>query len=154
MSVSDFPPLLVGLNITLVVHWPPAAIAKPALQVLDAPTIEKFVPLLNDIEVNVTVGFPAGFETVTVLVLLCPTLVGLKLSEVGDTLSAPEGVGVEVGVLVGDGVLVCLGVLVGVAVLVGVGVGTGVGVAVGVGAPVKALAKAFMSTLPHPVTSS
>lgn len=116
IRVSDFDPLLVGLNITLAVQSPPAAIARPALQVLDALTIEKFVPTLKEVEVNVTVGFPAEFESVRLMVLLCPTLVELKLSEVGDMVSIPAGVGV--------------------------------------GAPLTALAKASMSTLPHPVTSS
>ena len=164
----------------------PAGSAKPALQVVDALTIEKFVPMLNDTEFKTTVGLPAGLESVTVWLLLLPILVVGKLSEVEDKLSAPEGVGVGVGVLVavgvevrvgvgalgvGVGVLVRVGVLVpvgvgvevlvgvaalgvGVGVLVGVGVVVAVGVGVNVGPPVMALAKALMSTVPHPVTSS
>jgi hypothetical protein len=97
-----------------------------------------------------------AFLIVTVLALLViPTVVLLpNTSEPGVIVSFSEiGAGVAVGVGVAVRVLV-VAVAVGVAVAVRVAVAVAVAVGVGCGEPVKALANAAMSTLPHPVTWS
>ncbi len=72
--MSDFTPLLLGLNFTPTLHDEPGSSVRPALQVDDE--ITKFVPTLNLTELIVAeLGLAAELDSVTVPALLeRPTL--------------------------------------------------------------------------------
>jgi hypothetical protein len=123
VNVSDFAPVLVGVNLTDVVHELPGLSCLPAVQVFDE--IANWVPVVSETDEIVWVEPDAGFDRVIVtLPLECPLLTLPKLTDVGETLRFSVGVGVEVGV----GVAATVGV--GVAATVGVDVRVGVGVLV------------------------
>jgi hypothetical protein len=126
VNVSDFAPLLVGVNLTDVVHELPGLSCLPVVQAFDE--IANWVPVVSETDEIVWVEPEAGFDRVIVtLPLECPLLTLPKLTEAGETLRPSVGVGVEVGVglpAVGVGVRVGVGVLVCFPPpLVGVGVG-------------------------------